>query len=141
MDHIVYVDTKSQEMEKILTGDKSMIVRSAMGRKMPYGRVESGDHLFFTRNNGEGTIVAAAMVSQVNQYGPLSRDLSFEILKNHQEQLKLTEKQYNHWGGKRFLVLVEIQSVQEVHPFKFNRTGFNNMDDWLPVGNIEMVKG
>ncbi len=43
MDHIVYVDAKSQEMEKILTGEKTMIVRSAMGRKMPHGRVERGD--------------------------------------------------------------------------------------------------
>lgn len=43
MDYIVYTDAKSQEMEKILTGEKSMIVRSAMGRKMPYGRVERGN--------------------------------------------------------------------------------------------------
>jgi hypothetical protein len=140
MDHIVYVDTQSREMEQLLNGEKTMIVRTASGRKIPYDRLENGDRLFFTRNNGEGLILASAVVKQVIQFGPVNRELSCEILKNHQSQLNLSERQFNRWGGKRYLVLVEIDSLQKIHPFKFNRSAFHNMDDWLPVGNIETVK-
>jgi hypothetical protein len=56
MDHIVYVDAKSQEMEKILTGEKTMIVRSAMGRKMPYGRVERGDCFCWILSNSTALV-------------------------------------------------------------------------------------
>jgi len=140
MDHIVYVDAKSGEMEQLLNGKKTMIVRGAAGRKIPYDRVESGDRLFFTRNNGEGVILASAYAKQVTQFDTLSRELYFEILENHQSMLNLSPGQFNRWGGKRYLVLIEIDSLQEVQPFKFNRSAFNNMDDWLPVGNIETVK-
>ena len=41
MDHVVYVDTKAKELEKLLEGTKRMLIRGAAGRKMPYGRVHS----------------------------------------------------------------------------------------------------
>ena len=43
MDHVVYVDAKAKELSEILKGNKSMIIRGAAGRKMPYGRVSKDD--------------------------------------------------------------------------------------------------
>lgn len=140
MEFMVYVEAKSGELEQLLNGKKMMIVRGAAGRKTPYDRVESGDRLFFTQINGEGLILAMAFAKQVNQFGPLSRELSFEILKKHQSMLNLSTGQFNRWGSKKNLVLIEIDVLQEVQPFKFNRSAFNNMDNWLPVGNIKTVK-
>ena len=45
MHHVVYLDSKANEMEKLLSGSKSMIIRGAAGRKLPYGRVNKGDEL------------------------------------------------------------------------------------------------
>lgn len=39
MDHVVYLDAKEKELNKLLSGQKTMIIRGAAGRKMPYGRV------------------------------------------------------------------------------------------------------
>ncbi len=47
MDHIVYLDYKAKELENIINGQKNMIIRGAMGRKLPYGRVNESDILFF----------------------------------------------------------------------------------------------
>ncbi len=47
MDHVVYVDAKSNEMEIILDETKKMIIRGAAGRKMPYGRVNVRDQSLF----------------------------------------------------------------------------------------------
>jgi hypothetical protein len=43
MDHVVYLDAKAAELENILSGRKTMIIRGAAGRKLPYGRVHAGD--------------------------------------------------------------------------------------------------
>ena len=52
MDHVVYLDTKAKELDKIGSGDKTMIIRGATGRKMPYGRVNAGDVLYLIENDG-----------------------------------------------------------------------------------------
>ncbi|HEX3031499.1 MAG TPA: hypothetical protein VHS59_04560 [Bacillota bacterium] len=58
MDHVVYVDAKAKEMDRLLDGSKTMIIRGAAGRKLPYGMVKPGDTLYFINNNGEGLVKA-----------------------------------------------------------------------------------
>lgn len=140
MDHIVYVDAKENDLEKLLNGKKTMIVRGAAGRKLPFGRVEAGDHLYFTLNNGKGLLRACAPVLQVENLGPLSEELANKILDQHQAQLNLAPAQRKRWQGKRFLVLISIGVAQPLDAFPFDRSGYGNMDDWLPVGNILSVK-
>ena len=72
MDHVVYVDAKAKEMEKLISGSKTMIIRGAAGRKMPYGRVLENDILYFIRNNGEGRVLAKADVKTVYNSEKLS---------------------------------------------------------------------
>jgi hypothetical protein len=140
MDHIVYVDAKARELEKLLAGEKTMIVRGAAGRKLPYGRVNAGDLLFFLQNNGEGQVRASTRVSNVFNSEKLTEDQSGDLLKTNQSKLALTPEQARRWAGKRYLVLVELKDVQEVRPFLIDRSEFGNMDDWLPVEQIENVK-
>ncbi|UCH03160.1 MAG: hypothetical protein JSV20_05140 [Candidatus Bathyarchaeota archaeon] len=47
MDHVVYVDAKVKELDALLVGRKTMIIRGATGRKLPYGRVYGNDVLYF----------------------------------------------------------------------------------------------
>lgn len=140
MDHIVYLDTKAQELEKLLAGEKSMIVRGATGRKLPYGRVKPGDQLYFVRNNGEGTVQASATVSTVFNSEKLTEEQSRQMLDRNRPKLALSSEQVKRWGGKRYLVLVEVIDVCSVEPFAFDRSGFGNMDDWLPVEDVENIK-
>ena len=43
------------------------------------------------------------------------------------------------WAGKRYIVLIEVADVKEIHPFAMDRSQYGNMDDWLPVEKIELV--
>jgi len=140
MDHVVYVDAKEKELEKILIGVKRMIIRGAAGRKMPYGRVQQGDALYLINNDGSGLIQAMAEVSRVIQSDKLSKAESTEFVMGFQEQLQLTKNQFNRWAGKRYIVLVEIGPAKELAPFRIDRSNFGNMDDWLMIGNIEDVR-
>lgn len=47
MVHLVYCDDKSKELNKILDGSKTMIIRGAAGRKIPHSRVFKDETLYF----------------------------------------------------------------------------------------------
>jgi hypothetical protein len=139
MDHVVYLDTAAKEMVNILAGKKTMILRGATGRKMPYGRVEAGDTLYFLNNDAKGLVKARASVMRVLNSEALTEEGSLQLINQHQAGLQLTEKQLKRWGGKRYLVLIWIGKAEEVKPFKVDKSAYGNMDDWLPVGDIEGV--
>lgn len=140
MDHVVYLDAKAEEMQNLISGDKTMIIRGAAGRKMPYGRVNEGDVLYFINNDGEGLIKAKANVKSVCNSEKMSKEESVKLVNKNQVKLKLSKQQYKKWVGKRYLVLVEVAEMEEIKPFKIDKSDYGNMDDWLPVEKIHAVK-
>lgn len=140
MDHVVYVDAKAKELEKLLEGTKRMIIRGATGRKMPYGQVNPGDILYLIRNNAEGLIQARATVKQVFNSEKMTKEDSTALISENQDMLQLTPQQEKRWAGKRYLVLIEVEDVSKVEPFSIDKSAYGNMDDWLPVEDINKVK-
>ncbi len=47
MVHLVYCDDQSKEINRILDGSKTMIIRGAAGRKIPHSRVFENEILYF----------------------------------------------------------------------------------------------
>ena len=139
MNHVVYLDAKANELDNLLHGKKSMVLRGATGRKLPYGRVQIGDTLYFINNNAEGLIKAKGEVSFVFNSEKMSRDESIMLLKKNQHKLQLTDKQFQRWSGKRYLVLLEVINVKEIEPIPFDKKKYRTMDDWLIVENINTL--
>jgi len=140
MDHVVYVDVKAGEMEKLINKEKKMIIRGAAGKKMPYGRVYPGDMLYLINNNAEGVIKAKAVVTDVITSEKMTKEESIALVEKNQDKLYLTGQQFKRWAGKRYLVLVEVGQVTKVTPFQIDKSEYGNMDDWLPVGDIGKVR-
>ncbi|MCP4536147.1 MAG: hypothetical protein GY832_03285 [Chloroflexi bacterium] len=140
MDHVVYLDAKAKEIENLVAGQKTMIIRGAAGRKLPYGRVNDGDMLYFINNNAEGLVKAKAKVKSVFNSEKMSKEESTELVTSHQNELQLTDKQFKRWAGKRYIVLIQVEQVEELAPFPIDKSDYGNMDDWLPAGDIESVK-
>lgn len=141
MDHVVYLDAKEKELDKLLSGEKTMIIRGAAGRKLPYGRVEASDVLWFIENKGDGLIRGRATVRSVFNSERLTEQESEKAIMDRQAQLRLTPNQLKRWAGKRYLVFIEVEKVQPLKPFAIDRSEYGNMDDWLPVGDINSVMG
>ena len=139
MDHVVYLDIKAREMENLVKGNKSMIIRGATERKLPHGRVNEGDVLYFVNNNGEGEVKARGVVSSVLNSDKLTVEESFETIIRNQDKLQLPDKQFEKLAGKRYLVLIGLDGIEEVKPFRIDKTSFAGMDDWIPVGKIESI--
>jgi hypothetical protein len=140
MDHVVYLDANAKELDSLLSNKKTMIIRGATGRKMPYGRVNRGDVLYFINNNSEGLILAKAKVESVFNSDKLNEQESARLVENHQDRLHLTQDQFKRWAGKRYLVLIALSEVEKVEPFRIDKSDYGNMDDWLPVEEIDKVR-
>lgn len=140
MDHIVYLDSKAKELENLINGKKTMIIRGAMGRKFPYGRVNKDDVLFFIENKGDGLVKGKASVDDVFNSEKLTEGQSIEFVEKNQDKLLLNPVLKKRFSGKRYLVLIRIKDFEKIEPFKIDRSQYGNMDDWLPVGSISNVK-
>ncbi len=45
MDHVVYLDAQANELENLLSGNKTMIIPGATGRKLSHGHVAKNETL------------------------------------------------------------------------------------------------
>lgn len=136
MVHVVYCDDKEKVLEKILLGEKKMVVRGATGRKIPHSRVFPNETLFFMEK-GSRKISAKAVVINVENYIKLTGSEIKEVLEHNQNKLNLTDKQKDRWQ-KKCLILVEFSNVKKIDPpLDFDHQ--DNMDDWLILKKIEDV--
>lgn len=139
MDHIVYLDKKSDELGNLLNGSKDIVLRGATGRKLPYGRCNDGDTLYFVNNNGEGVIKAKGTVKSALFTDKLSKEDSMKTVDDLLNRILLQDKTLNRFRGKRYLSIIEVHQVVAVEPFTFDKSNYSNMDDWLLVEDITKV--
>mgnify|MGYP006306315703 CR=1 FL=1 len=108
MDHVVYLDAKARELDNIKNGSKTMIIRGAMGRKLPYGRVNEGDTLYFIENKGDGLIKGRARVDEAFHSEKMDKEESLQLVEENQDKLRLDKGLLKRFGGKRYIVLIRI---------------------------------
>lgn len=135
MVHLVYCDDQSKEINRILDGSKTMIIRGAAGRKIPHSRVFENEILYFMEK-GTKKITAKAVVKKVSNFIKLPDEEITNIIEENNDKLLLTEKQKDRWH-KKCLCLVEFHEVEKIEPLDFDHQ--NNMDDWLIIERIEYV--
>ncbi|MBI9051271.1 MAG: hypothetical protein JEZ00_17745 [Anaerolineaceae bacterium] len=139
MDQVVYVDKKANEMQRLLDGEKNMLIRGANGRKLPYNRVHAGDCLYLINNNAEGEAKAKAIVKRVVQSEKMTEEESRQMLAAYQSGLQLTPAQKKRWDGKKYLIIIALDQIQAIDPIKIDKSNYSNMDDWLQVEDINTV--
>lgn len=135
MVHLVYCDDKSKELEKIMSGEKTMIIRGAAGRKIPHSRVFKNEILYFMEK-GTKKITAKAVVTEVQNFVKLSDEDITKKIEENNNKLLLTDKQKERWH-KKCLCLIAFDNVESIEPLNFDHQG--NMDDWLIIEKIEDV--
>ena len=91
MVHLVYCDDKTKELNKILDGSKTMIIRGAAGRKIPHSRVFKDEILYFMEK-GTKKITAKAVVKEVQNFVKLSEDEITKTIEENNNKLQLTKR-------------------------------------------------
>jgi len=131
MNHLVFLDTRAGELEKILSGVKTMLVRAfdpAQTRTFP---VRPGDSLYFLRDNGESAVRVRATVTRVLFLSSDSDPDLAHTLKEMQPRLQLTEDQYNHWSAEQQALLVEFESAHKIGAIHVAPPKIADRSDWI----------
>jgi len=140
MDHLVYVDSEAKELERLLAGHKTIIIRGFDKPVTPYNKVFEGDSLFFLTTKREGVVQARAVAKNVLNTRKLDAKDSKELINRHLMELMLTEEQLNRYYGKPFLTMVRVGEVQRIQPFMVNNRSTHGFTDWFITENINKIK-
>lgn len=139
MNHLVFLDTQAGELEKILSGTKSMVVKEFDPARSAGQPVSPGDSLYFLRNNDECALRVKATVVRVLFYtNDVDQDLS-HTLKEMQPRLQLTEDQYNHWSAKQQILLVEFASAHKIGVIHVAPNKVTDRSDWIAFEAFSLI--
>lgn len=79
-----------------------------------------------------------ALLTKVIEEYKMTPDHSRESINQFEKELNLSDKQKQRWLGKKCVGLYEIDHIEEIEAFKYNRE--KNMDDWIITDNIDDIK-
>ena len=139
MNYLVFLDTRAGELEKILSGTKTMLIKEFDPAQTTAHPVRPGDGLYFLRDNGECAVRVQATVTRVLvSTNRLDQDLS-HTLKELQPRLQLTEDQYNYWSERQQVLLVEFGSAQKIGVIHVAPDKIPDQSDWIAFGALNLI--
>lgn len=140
MDHLVYVDSEAKELERLLAGHKTIIIRGFDEPMIPYNEVSEGDNLFFLTTGRKGIVQAKGLVKNVFNTQKLEAKDSVDLINRHLMELMLTEEQLDRYYGKPFITLIRVVDVQRIQPFMIDDSSSQRFTDWFITENINKIK-
>jgi hypothetical protein len=139
MNHLVFLDGRAGELEKILSGVKTMLVKENDPSQPSTFSVKPGDSLYFLKDHNDCAVrVKAAVIRMVYISKHEEEDLP-HALKEMQPRLHLTEEQYNHWTGKQQVLLVEFGSAHKIDPFQVASHMLRDRSDWISFEEFSLM--
>ncbi len=139
MNYLVFLDPKAGELEKILSGIKSMVLKESNPEQPTAQPVTPGDSLYFLRNKDEFVVRVKAVVIRVLPFScNLDEDLS-HTLKEMQPKLQLTEDQYNYWSAKKQVLFVEFSSAQKISVIHVAMDKITGKSGWIGFDEFSRI--
>jgi hypothetical protein len=141
MNHLVFLDARAGELEKILSGVKRMLVKDIDPRQVEALPVAPGDGLYFLRDSQDRTVRVRATVARVLLLtGAPEEDLS-QALKERQPRLQLTEEQYSHWSARPQALLVEFDAAHKADVIHVAPSRMPDSSGWLVFEDLHEITG
>jgi hypothetical protein len=139
MNHLVFLDAQAGELEKILSGVKTMLVKEFDPTQTTAHPIHPGDSLYFLRNQDDCSVRVKATVVRVLFFtNRLDEDMS-HTLKTMQPRLQLTEEQYNHWAAKQQALLVEFGSAHKISVIQVAPNKITDRSDWIAFEDFSLI--
>ncbi len=139
MNHLVFLDAQAGELEKILSGIQSMVVKEFDPARSAGQAVRPGDNLYFLRNKDECIVRVKATVTRVLFFtNNLDEEIS-HTLKEMQPRLQFTEEQYNHWSAKKQVLLVEFEHAQKMSEIQVAMDKIMDEPGWISFEDFNCI--
>ena len=139
MNHLVILDPRAGELEKILSGVKTMLVKEVDPARTGACPVSPGDSLYFLRNKDKGVMRSKATVVRVLFITNNSDENLSHTLKEMQPRLQLTEDQYNYWSGKEQVMLVEFNCAHKIDVIQVAPDMIADRSDWIAFEAFSLI--
>jgi hypothetical protein len=143
MNFIVFLNAQAGELEKILSGTKSMLLKDIdppLGAAQP---ISPGDCLYFLRHEADCDLRVKAVVTRVLTFTSHSDESLSRILKEMQARLQLTEDQFNDWSVKEQVMCIEFNSAHKIEAIRvaLNKLTFRSagMPHWIAFDEFNQV--
>ncbi|HOX29647.1 MAG TPA: hypothetical protein P5080_00570 [Candidatus Paceibacterota bacterium] len=136
MDHAVSVDLKSNELERLLNGKTTAIIRGASGRMLPCDKVFPGEYVYFVRDLGEQVAVARGLVKDCRRFSGKDQN-SVNLVRSNMKKMGFTDQEAGAWSKRKHILLVELDKVSRIGPFAVD---FFNRKNWLAVEYINKIR-
>jgi uncharacterized protein Yka (UPF0111/DUF47 family) len=131
MNYLVFLDAQAGELEKILSGVKTMLAKKFDPAGTAAHPINPGDSLYFLRDQDDCAVRVKATVVRVLFFtNNVKEDLSL-ILKAMQPRLQLTEAQYNAWAARQQVMLVEFASAHKIGVIHVAPDKITDRSDWI----------
>lgn len=140
MNYLVYLDSRAGELEKILSGLKTMIIKEFDPDKAVAHSVNPGDNLYFLKDQDDSDLRVKATVVRVLPFTNHSSEDLAHTLKEMQPRLQLTEEQYNHWYTKRQALLIEFGSAQKIGVIPFDPGKLTDRSGWITFESFSLIR-
>jgi hypothetical protein len=139
VNYLVYLDTRAGELERVLSGVKTMLIKEFGPAGTTAYPVRPGDGLYFVRDNGESAVrVKATVTRALFLTNRLGQDLS-HTLKEMQPRLQLTEEQYNYWSARDQVLLVEFESAHKIGAVEVAPRKIADRSDWVAFEELSLI--
>jgi hypothetical protein len=120
MEYVLYLDNASNEMEYLISGSKTMIIKPLSCRNRKQIRIDTGDTLYFTSPEDKQIPKAKATVYSVFNSGRLSTEESKQLVESYSDKLMLDNIAKKRLRGKRSLTLISIKDFEIVQTMDLN---------------------
>jgi hypothetical protein len=137
MNYLVYLDTRAGELERILSGVKTMLVREFDPAHPPAYPINPGDSLYFLRDQGDCALRVKAAVVRVLIF--TNNESLILSLKAMQPRLQLTEEQYIHWSASQQALLVEFEAAQKIGMIRVSPEKITGRPDWIAFEDFSRI--
>jgi hypothetical protein len=139
MNHLVYLDARAGELEKILSGVKTMLVKEFDPAQANALSVNPDDCLYFLRDQDDCAVRVKATVVRVLNFSKTFEVDPLHTLKEMQPRLQLTEEQFNFWAGKDDMQLVEFESAHKISVIQVASRKTTDPVDWIAFEAISQI--
>ncbi len=132
MNHICYLNKRTEDLVNLASGNKTMIIRGVQFRSAPYECVFPGDRIYFSHGK-DNIVLRADVVSATNIMEPGPDELR-ETLNKNASALMLDPARQRKLEKFRYFTLLELGPVRQVTSLEVDVIIYRKKGFWLIVG-------
>lgn len=136
MIHIVICDNKYKELDKIVNGERTILLRGSASRRIPHSRIFINDELYFVEK-GENISYYHAIVGNTDFYSKLTNEEIDNIFNKNLDKLNLSSDEEKKWK-KKCITLIEFNNLEKIDGIKI--PNYTALEDWIMVNDINELE-